>query len=145
MRLTKKPLEKAGEEIAKQLQTLGISPLAEIAEMLHGTIPLDDGDLEKPEYRLLLQDYEPFRAENGRLVLRIKSKIRAQLLTELLQYTAPKLRSSEVTAKVDNSIIIEIRNYSRDGKPGEVIDTQVIDQRGVPGKLLEMPDGTIKG
>jgi len=131
VKLKGRALEAAGEEITTQLDALGVSPLAELAEMLHGSIELDDADLEKPEFRNLLQDYEPYRNDKGKLCLRVKTQWRARILLELLQYTKPKLRSSEVNGKVDNTLTINIVRF---GDTGEITSrkTELID---IPGRI----------
>lgn len=59
----------------------------------------------------MLEDREVVRTEDGSLILQLKVKHRINLLCELAQYQAPKLRSMETKGQVDMNFNITIRNF----------------------------------
>ena len=115
------------QSVKELLATHDINPLDElikIAKELIEVRPDDDPSWIEP----LLDDYELVRMEDKRY-LRPKLKHRINVFSELAQYTAPKLRSTETKGAIDYNFHLTIKEF-----PAE--ETKRVDVMDVPAKLI---------
>lgn len=87
-------------------------------------------DLDRPEVRSKLDDYEVIDRPDGSMALRLRPYHRTKILIELMQYVAPKLRVTEVKGSIDRTVTVVLQKVGIDGKLTEVPISQHLLEGG---------------
>lgn len=103
----------AAAAASDQMESAGFDPLKRLMEMVDEEIDPphhDDPDIAKSILRsMLCTDYEP--APNGRL--RLRARLRADILLKLQEYRHPRLKASEEPGGGESApIVLEIVQYT---------------------------------
>lgn len=109
------------------LEKMGVNPERMMVDLLNERIIIDPEDLEKPEIRFMLSDYEVY-PENGKVILRPRWKGRLEILKTFLEYKYPKMKTSETTGHVDNTLTVKIVRSVGNGEQDQVINITPVEK-----------------
>jgi hypothetical protein len=128
----------------------GLDPADELFSLLNHTVEYPDtGDPERDIRWMenLKESYEPFIDERGRMRLKLKMSKRIEILKELLSYSRPKLKGTEIRGTVDHTFNINIQTFDDYGSKKVVDITQPIPQLNDANRESNesIPDGTVNG
>lgn len=94
--------------------------LDEMIKLLTEKVYLKPGDEEFIDS--MLEDREVVRLETGEQVMQLKVKHKINLLCEIAQYQAPKLRSTETKGQIDYNFNITIKQFKDVPEAPRIVD-----------------------
>jgi hypothetical protein len=118
----KAPQKAVFEQSVKELLARhDVNPIEELIKIAQELIELREGDEQYID--ALMDDYELI-PKDGKRYLRPKLKHRINVHSELAQYCAPKLRSTETKGQIDYNFNISIKRFEDvpETKQIEVVD-----------------------
>jgi hypothetical protein len=98
--------EVISDAVARRFAELDYDPLARQVARCKEEILIDRDQLDDPVVRAMLGDYSVSLTEDGRVVLRPRDAHKID--AELMQYAYPKMRTTQVSGEIAQSITVKI-------------------------------------
>jgi len=108
-----KPAAKAASAVTATalMEARQFNPINQLMDIVSEEI--DEPENEATLKSMLCTDYEP--GKPGKL--RLRARLRAEILMELARYQHPRLKATETVNEVNLGVVVEIKNYAGDEKP----------------------------